>query len=580
MLSFVGRPTVVRIVSHLALRVLPWLALASVLLVATQITLHLRDIPYWDEIDGVLTNLPRFDATASWPLRLEQLFALQNEHRTFTSNLLFAVIHGLGVKLNFTFIAVVGNSFLLGVCAVLITRAGSWTRALRLAAVLGLCVVHLQHHENFFWSGSSIDHFLVVLLAIGALAGVAAETRPGVLLGLWLGLLSTYTLAHGFVVWPVGAGLLVVQRRWRWLPLWLGIAAFAALCYLPGFAVNPAHHIEASTRVIGVLHYWLTLLGGTPAIGNLVAAPWLGLALLGGVSWLWWCGAWRAAPFAAAVVAFCVVALGVIAVGRTGVSAGVLIPSRYCILSSLAWALVIWVALERELARKPNGSLLVATGAAALVVLNLTLNVRFFDRGAEFARQRDASVQWFQYYHTLHGAPFALYPRPDQADRILRHAADRGLYAFPQPVHTVDIADAQPSAEISFCLDELKTDPDNVYVQGWAFLSPDPSPADRPQVVFRGASGLRAFATIDVPRPDVAAAFQNPQLAAAGFRLVIPRRELPAEAVTVGVAFHRPGAAPAYTVSDRELALVPPSRPPTRLLTSNRTPFTLPPNVN
>lgn len=580
MLPSVGRPTAVASASHPALRVLPWLALASVLLVTTQLALHLRNIPYWDEIDGVLTNLPRFDATDDWSLRLEQLFALQNEHRTFTSNLLFAAIHAFGAPLNFTAIAVIGDFFLVGLGALLITRAASGRAALRLATVLGLGVVHLQHHENFFWSGSSIDHFLVVLLAVGALSGIAAGSRTGLLLGLLLGLLSAYTLAHGFVVWPVGAALLVAQRRARWLPLWLGVAAFAALCYLPGFAVNPAHHIEASARVVGVLHYWLTLLGGTPAIGNLTAAPWFGLALLGSLTWLLQRGAARTAPLAIATILFCVLALAVIAIGRTGVSAGVLIPSRYCILSSLAWSLVAWLASERLLASDTRRPIAITALAIALIAVNLALNLRFLDRGAEFARQRDASVAWFHYYHTLEGAPFALYPRAGQADRILQRAAARGLYALPLQLDRVEVSDAHPSTDITYCVDELKTDADSVYVQGWAFFSPDPSPDDRPCVVFRSASGLQAFAATEVPRPDVIAAFNNPQLASAGFRLMVPRRELPADALAIGVGFHRPGESLAYVLGPRELALTTPSLPPTRLLTSNRPAFTLPPNVN
>lgn len=549
------------------LRLLPLFAAISVAVVVLQVALHLRNIPFWDEVDGVLANLPRIDLSQPWPDAPANLFALQNEHRTFTSNLLFATVYRLTGTLNFAALAVLGNLYLLLACAVLIERAGAWTRALRLAAIFGLLLIHLQHHESLFWAGSSIDHFHIVLLAVAAFAALTLQTRLGLLGAILFGLLGTYTLAHGFAIWPVGAVVLAAQRRWRGLALWCGIAAAAVACYLPGFAVNPAHHVEVSAHLGRVLPYWLALLGATPAVSHLGLAPWCGAALLGAVGWLAWRGGWRAEPLAAAVVTFCILALALVAVGRTGVSGGILLPSRYCVLSALAWALTVWVWLEHELARPVVRWRPIAAVGVMLIAVNLALNVRFWDEGARFARQREDSAQWFHYYHTLEGAPFALYPRATQADRIFRAAAERGIYTLPNPSGPVAIASAQPVDHIRYVFDELKADGDNVYVRGWAFVPERAADSGEIHIVFQSADARRVYKALSVARPDVAAAFHDERVAQSGFRLVLPRRELPRDSLAVGVLFTRAGAPAEFALSAQRLEPSSGAASATRLLT-------------
>lgn len=562
-------PAPASIVRRLLLRSLIGFAGLSVALVVTQLALHLRNVPFWDEVDGVLSNLLRLDLSQPLPDSFANLFALQNEHRLFTSNLLFATVFRLTGGLNFTALAVLGNVYLLLCCAVLIERAGDWSRRARLAAVLGLVVVHLQHHENLFWSGSSIDHFHVVLLAVLALALVTDGTRRGLLGGILFALLASYTLAHGFVVWAVGALWLAAGTRRRALALWLGCAVFALACYLPGFVVNPGHHIEASAHVSRVAVYWLGLLGATPAIGHLAVAPWCGAALLGGVVMLASRGRWRSEPLVFGVIAFCLGSLALIAVGRTGVSAGILLPSRYAILSAVAWALVAWLCLERELARPRLRRPLLAALGVALVTMNLALNVRYFGEGARFARQREEAAGWFRYHRTFAGSPFVLYPRAALADQIFNQVAARGIYSLPTAARRVTIEGANPTASMAYVLDELKTDAENVYIRGWAFL-PDHAPAaGELHVIFESPTRFEVYAAASVSRPDVAQAFHNPQLVHAGFQLVLPRDALPKETpLAIGVLLKRTGALPEFALSQRRLQLSSLSWASNRLLTA------------
>lgn len=542
-------------------------AALSLTLVVVQVALNLRNIPYWDEFDVVLRKLPQLNSSLPWPDTPDRLFALQNEHRIFTSNLLFATLQRAFGSVNFVAIAIVGNLFLLGACAVLVARAGDRARAARLAVVLGLLVTHLQHHGNLFWSGSSIDHFHVVLLAVVSFAALAEGTRRGLLGAVLLALLGSYTLAHGFVVWPVGAALLAVARRWRALAFWSAVAAFAVACYLPGFFTNPAHRVEASFDVVHIVVYWLALLGATPAIGHLPLAPWLGAVLLASVLWLARRGGWRAAPLPAAVTAFCLLSLGVVALGRTGVTGGIMLPSRYAILSALPWALVTWLALEREMARATVRWPRIAIAGVALVAVNLALNLRFLHEGARFAQQREEAAAWFHYHGTLADAPFPLYPNAGDADRLLRQAAATSLYRLPRhPAKRVEIDDARPTGNVTYFFDEVRADADRVYVRGWAFVPGRKARLDQLHLLFQAGHDRHVLTVQGFRRPDVAAAFHDPGLADCGFLLVVPRAQLPDGTSAVGVLFQRDDAPAEFIMTDHRIAPASPG-PMNQLLT-------------
>lgn len=555
-----GRPFARGVFGVLALA-----AALSVTLVVVQIALHLRNIPYWDEFDVVLRKLPQLDPSLPWPDAPDRLFALQNEHRIFTSNLLFATLQRTLGSVNFIAIAVIGNLFLLGLCAVLIERAGDRMRATRLAIVLGLLVIHLQHHGNLFWSGSSIDHFHVVLLAVVSFAALTDGSRRGLLGAVLFALLGSYTLTHGFVIWPVGAALLAAARRWRALAVWCGVAVYAVACFLPGFFTNPAHHVEASFDVARILVYWLALLGSTPAIGHLPLAPWLGAGLLASVLWLARRGGWRAAPLPAAATAFCLLSLGMIALGRTGVTGGIMLPSRYAILSALPWALVAWLALEQELARTTVRWPRIALAGVAGVAVNVALNVRFFPEGARFAQQREEAAAWFHYHGTLADAPFRLFPHAADADHLLRRAAAIGLYRLPlHPAKRVDFDDARPTGDITYFFDEVRADADRVYLRGWAFVRGRKARLDQLHLLFQAGSDRHVLTVQGIRRPDVAAAFHDPNVADCGFLVAVPRAQLPDGTSAVGVLFQRDDAPAEFIMTDHRVT---PAAPDNQLLT-------------
>ena len=219
------------------------LALLPVAYMVVRTSLAFRNAAYWDEIETVLDFLLKLQAGPTWQESIGQLFSPGNEHRTVTSRLLFAVSYWLTGTVNFTVIGVIGNLFLFGVCGLLLATAGTAVRRLQLALLLSGLLFQLQHFENFFWSGSSIDHFQVVTLATAAFVALAWPTRTGLALASLSAALATFTLAHGLLVWPLGALVLGHARRWRHLAAWGGGAVFTLGVFFTGYGRNTGHAI-------------------------------------------------------------------------------------------------------------------------------------------------------------------------------------------------------------------------------------------------------------------------------------------------------------------------------------------------
>jgi hypothetical protein len=513
-----------------------WILVASipVLYIASLTIAFSRNIVFWDEFDTALDLILRIDAGADWNELLRRFVAINNEHRTVTSRLLFAASYWLTGTVNFHVIGAIGNLFHVGTCVILIHAVRGWERRIRMGVLLAFLMFQLEHFESFIWSGASIDHFQVVMLVVGALAALAHSTRRSVVLAVVLGLLAAFTLAHGNLVWPVGAGLLAYQRRWRQLACWCACAIAATAMFLHGFELNPGHHISGTQRtIIDVLLYWLALLGAPLTLGNARFAAWPGAVLLVGLAFVIVRGALRREPVAVASAVFAIAALGMVAVGRSAIS-GNEINSRYMVLGALAWALFIFILLEFcSTPQRPFRPLVWLM--PALIAFNVSANLKFAPQVEVFTEVRDRAATTFMQYGEDGRGITRLHPLNGHADALLKMAAVRGVYELPRVSHEALFPKAQPNSEIISHVDELVVNDRAVTIGGWAMIPGRLSRHGEIHVILRSDQSNLIYSTVTLLRPDVAKAYHEPKWRRSGFRAVIERSRVPAEDFKVGV---------------------------------------------
>lgn len=524
----------------------------TLLLVAVAPLLHVlqrtadarRNIVYWDEFDTALAPIIALEAGSSPGAFLAALFQVNNEHRMVTSRLLFAGSYWLTGTIDFSVLQWLGNATIVAACLLLVWSAGARPRQLKLGLLLALLVFQLEHYENFLWSGASIDHFQVILLAVAAVVALQSGQAAGFWVGLGAALLATFTLAHGLAVWPAGAALLWAAGRRREFAGWAACAALAAFLFLLGFEFNRAQHFaEFSLAGAGKIgRYWLALLGAVPGLGSNRIAPWCGGLLLAALAYGLARGAWRREPIAWALVLFVALAAGLIAVGRAEHSGGH-VYSRYYILSAVAWALTLFLLIERHShPRRPLAGLVFLL--PGLLGFNVLANREFTDETDSWIICRDlAAVNFIQHGTDGHG-PFHLHPHAAHATALLRRSKSEQVYELGSVCPPVPFPPgARESNRISYFVEDIAATDTAVAIRGWAGIPDQSTPRGGNRLILRSERATHVFRTATAPRTDVPRVMQQPAWTNAGFHFAARVAELPPGDFQIGLLIQTGGRA-------------------------------------
>ncbi len=524
-----------------------------------RIWLNMRNIPYWDEFDSVLALLLRAKYLWQEGGLIGALLEVHNEHRMATSRVMFLLSYVMTGAVDFLVLGWIGNGFFFSMLWVLVRRAAEPGQRVILASFLALGVVHLAHHENLFWSGSSIDHFQVPLLAALAFAGLASRTWLGFAGAALAALAATFTLAHGILIWGVGIVWLIAERRRLGAAIWVGLAGLAVYWFLDGLALNPQHQHAVARDVGLVILHWLCNLGAATGVQHVGVAVVLGAGM---VTWLLLLGfrrAWRASPVAAAMVLFCVSSLLLIAIGRVGVTGYQLVPtSRYMVLSCVALSLSAWLEFRVQSAGQPIGGrasrALMILGLALLAV-NVVSNFSNHGLGQKFADRRERALAYFGHFGQLRDAVDRLYPVPERSTELLKEAIKREIYRPPQVGRKVMFASKQEIGGVKYFFEDLRINERGIYAVGWSYILGQEAERGRTFLVLRSDVDFEVFRTASSSRADVVKALDDPLALNSGFRTFVPMAELRPGVYQVGLLFQK-GSVGVYTMTDHRLEVV------------------------
>ncbi len=438
-------------------------------------------------------------------------------------------------------------------CGLLVAVVRGTMRRLQLAVILGFGLFHLGHYESFLWSGSSIDHFQILPLAIAAIVGLGQRSARSFGMACVCGGLATFTLAHGLVVWPVGVLVLSRDRRWRELIIWVGIAAVAIAIFFRGFDFNGGHPIGTNGAATAglVLAYWCRILGAPLAFGHAATGTLIGAVLLFITGIRSVCGAWERERVLLPVLWFVVGAALLIAIGRAEFSDGVLY-SRYLILGGVGWALVIFEGLNRwRSGARPLLALACAT--PLLAGFNYAQNLRNGSDAATFVENRDRAALRYRQHGEDGRSAVTLHPTPARATAMLAAADRHAVYRMPPLCVRREFPNATPSARISYFVDEFTLNSRAAYLAGWAAIPSLKSRRGQIHIVLRSAKAIAVFTAVPLRRPDVAKAFAKPGWEWSGFRFAIQRGILPAGDYQIG--FLLDGEIPEFVMTEHRLDL-------------------------
>ena len=349
------------------------------------------DVPWFDDFEVVPGFLLQWINAKTWDEKLHWLFWPNNEHRMAYGKMLAVLQYNFTEKLNFQGLQGLANLSVVGLAGLLWLAFRRINQPTWYFLPVVLLLFQPQYHLLSFWTITGLQHQPVLFFVCLAMYWLAVGSTRALVGALLIGWVATFTMSNGMFVWAAGAGVLLVQRRWIHLLVWLLTSAGAMSAYFYQFPANTANtrsftrfleHPELS--LVGLFTFWGASfdLGWGRTLIQRAALPTLaGVILLSGT--LFW--AWRQArpwlsdrkPFPAPISAreqttgfllgiffFLLINALIIAVLRPHFGYDVLLLSNYRLYPVLALALAYLMAVTYPNAGLTRSLALTLVGAA------------------------------------------------------------------------------------------------------------------------------------------------------------------------------------------------------------------------
>ncbi len=282
---------------------------------------------------------------------------------------------------------------------------------------------------------------LGVIWAIALLRGRGASLLAAVLSAV----MATFSTLNGFLVWPLGAAVLAVRRRWPALAIWLAGAAACAWLYFRRFDIPPNTDVltPGAEGLFRFAAFTVTLLGAPLGLPSVVWSGVIGLGVLfavGAVAWSARRGGWselERVSELAAVVLFALMTAAVVALGRAS-DMRAAVESRYVTMIvvglAAAWLLLVTRRVERvEQVERRGPQPLLFAALGLLVPGLLAANIYGWKSAREWSQARLGERFVLQTFESQPPGTFGSPEREADVRRSARYMKEARLGAFAGP---------------------------------------------------------------------------------------------------------------------------------------------------
>lgn len=390
---------------------------------------NMVNIPNGDDLYCLMLFTQQFKDASTFQERLILLTQQWVEHRIVYSRFSALLSYWLTGNVNFITIALIGN-FTLIAFTVLFWKA---IRKLGVSLYFLIPVVLTLYspvtYEGNLWAGASTVYMPVAFMGLLALYFLACKREAaGVVSGLFIALLATFSFGNGMFALLVGLVLLIFRKRFRIAVIW-GLVSLAAIglyfMNFHSFSSTDAFGFSAHFKKPMYLFYnFFAFIGGimdysenvnSPFIPANIPATLLGVAMFAAICYgalIFLKDVSRPGEDAArrniqyawlGMTAFLLITAVAMAYSRTAGAAMNTLSSRYKIYSMLFWIITYWGCLIYFERKKLIG---LTFGAVSLLILVFNYYTHY-DKFSNFKSNFSAGLfnyknngEWVIYRHT------------------------------------------------------------------------------------------------------------------------------------------------------------------------------------
>lgn len=399
----------------------------------------------------------------------------QSDHRIAVARLAMFFSQALFGTINFRFLIVLGNVFLI--LSFLLLCWSSPYRANRMIMVpVAILLFSLIHYEASFWSSAALLYYPAAFFSFFTFYLLASSRSLNLVVpaSAASGILAILSQANGLIVFPVATFVLGLAKRYRMALLFLLLTALSFALYFWDFSrprVIPKFESSIQATYL-ILKAWVNLLGCAFLQLSSVA----GLALFAA-----WLTLLRKRYWKKNFVLFCfgawlIGAMLSVAIGRGSFDYDYSAVSRYrfysALLASVTYLAVLEMLLDREKLKR----------IVFYAFLSLTSLVYLYGTPLAYAQAISESIDAIHdadFYHIAGVTPYSEdgFPTARLANYLIALNGKLGVYTYPPrlgkvalPRDVSRLSTGDPSS-LSFKYEKIRFQDKVIAVRGDAWLS-------------------------------------------------------------------------------------------------------------
>jgi hypothetical protein len=389
---------------------------------------NLLNIPLLDDYDALLDFLNQLVQLNGLPAKALYFLANQhNEYKLFFGNGAAWLQLGLLGHVDFRVLSFIGDGFIF-LLAILLWKMflpDQKNLVARLAFFIPVSWIlfQLQYWETLNWAMAGLQNIPILVFSLGAIYLLVSGTRATFFGAVVLFVLAVCASGNGFLLLPIGLLIILLNRRYLRLAVWLVVAAACIAAYAYRYNVmssqTAAHHSVFSTFHPLSPVYALAFIGSAASIPVHLFSALLGSLLCIFFFFMARRGYIHRNP----LVSYCVLFLLLTAIGVAGLRSDFGISqalnSRYTIYSAL-FLIFAWFATVEEFLQDRSVPLLRNNPLLGAVVLSILFSLCMDKIGSlGLDRRRDSLVQAMATFEhpktpqsTIWPAPLLSLPHP------------------------------------------------------------------------------------------------------------------------------------------------------------------------
>jgi hypothetical protein len=390
------------------------------------------NVPSFDDYDTTLNFIKRFYFENNlFPEKLKMLFGRHNEHRIFFSKLTAATYYGLFHKINFAHLVLFQNIFLLAffglMLAIMRMQKLLFPETVLLASVF-LFSLSFWQVTYYYWGG--IQHYVVFFFSFLSLFMLNKAVRPAGInfcLAVMAAAVAVFSFGNGFITLLLGAFLLVVQKKWPLLIIWMAISAvLLGVTFFVQPSVDATVHTTFNPEWMARLLF--TFLGSflfvNPPEGqyiNIIFCMVVGFAVLGTWVWLFLRGYAFRNPLLYCLLCLPVLTGIIISISRFETKAAGGIAPRYMFFTATIPVILLLIFLDLGILKKYHLKYISAVG---LIVWGSV----FYNNKSALQQQNKELMTTIKRWEKDRNTPLIYYKDSGTYSEILQWAAGHDVF--------------------------------------------------------------------------------------------------------------------------------------------------------